>query len=93
MDFRALVLILFLSLPTIVAIPKCCVKTPIVPINILMMVNKYDVQSSYGICDIDAVKLHVNGKRYCAHPKVIKILELLEKRRQRRQARASWTGI
>ncbi|XP_062384452.1 C-C motif chemokine 27b [Sardina pilchardus] len=94
MDFRALVLILCLSLPTIGAIPKCCVKTPIVPLNILMLVNKYDVQHSHGICDIDAIKLHVKGRRYCAHPKVLKVLEMLEeKRRLQRQARASWTGI
>ncbi|XP_031414476.1 C-C motif chemokine 27b [Clupea harengus] len=94
MDLRGLALILFLSLPTIGAIPKCCVEiSPKVPLNILMMVDKYDVQSSQGVCDIDAIKLHVKGKRYCAHPKVLKILQVIEVWRGQRKAHTSWTGI
>ncbi|KAL2087691.1 hypothetical protein ACEWY4_016519 [Coilia grayii] len=94
MDLRAFILILCLSLPAIGAIPKCCVKTtPFVPIPVLKLVDKYDVQSSNGVCDIDAVKLHVKGRRYCADRNVIKILQVIEERRRQRQAKASWTSI
>ncbi|XP_063068609.1 C-C motif chemokine 27b [Engraulis encrasicolus] len=97
MDFRALILIFCLSLPAIGAIPKCCVKTtPFVPMYFLKQVDKYDIQSSNGFCDIDAVKLHVKGKRYCASKNVIKILNMIEERRrqkQQKQAQASRTSI
>lgn len=38
-------------------------------------------------------RLHIKGKRYCAHPKYERVLRLIEEKRRQRQAHASWTGI
>nr|AXF84134.1 chemokine ligand 27b [Ctenopharyngodon idella] len=38
------------------ATPKCCVETTKrFPLEILMKVTKYDVQTSHGVCSIDAL--------------------------------------
>ncbi|XP_051508690.1 C-C motif chemokine 27a [Myxocyprinus asiaticus] len=62
------------------AIPKCCVElSKNIPRQMLLKVSKYEIQTKYGVCDIDAVIIHLNGKRICAHPKVKKLLRKINK--------------
>uniref|UniRef100_A0A671MDW9 Chemokine interleukin-8-like domain-containing protein n=1 Tax=Sinocyclocheilus anshuiensis TaxID=1608454 RepID=A0A671MDW9_9TELE len=64
--------------------PKCCVETTNrFPLEILMKVSKYEVQTSHGICAIDALVLHARDKRYCATPKLQRFLQTLLKLKMR----------
>ncbi|XP_057177662.1 C-C motif chemokine 27b [Triplophysa rosa] len=49
--------------------PTCCIETTRIPLKLLVKVDKYDVQTSRGACDINALVLHVGHKRYCADPR------------------------
>uniref|UniRef100_A0A4W5PZZ6 Chemokine interleukin-8-like domain-containing protein n=1 Tax=Hucho hucho TaxID=62062 RepID=A0A4W5PZZ6_9TELE len=84
MDLRVLALVLCVAIYSIQgAIPKCCVRTSrSIPLSTLMRVERYDVQHSHGACEIDAVVLHVNGRRYCADPRVKKVLRVAMQIRQ-----------
>ncbi|XP_077099826.1 C-C motif chemokine 27b [Siphateles boraxobius] len=60
------------------ATPKCCVETTIkFPLEVLQKVTKYDVQTHQGVCAIDALVLHVKNKRYCAKPKLERLLKMM----------------
>uniref|UniRef100_A0A671Q7S9 Chemokine interleukin-8-like domain-containing protein n=1 Tax=Sinocyclocheilus anshuiensis TaxID=1608454 RepID=A0A671Q7S9_9TELE len=64
--------------------PKCCVETTKkFPLEILLKVTKYDVQTSHGVCAIDALVLHAKDKRYCATPKLERVLQILLKLKTR----------
>ncbi|KAF4108473.1 hypothetical protein G5714_011232 [Onychostoma macrolepis] len=64
--------------------PKCCVETTKkFPLDILMKVTKYEVQTSHGVCAINALVLHANDKRYCATPKLERFLQILQKLKMR----------
>ncbi|XP_010890771.1 C-C motif chemokine 27a [Esox lucius] len=86
MDLRLMVLLLFLCALAITTteggIPKCCVKiSKDFPPNLLMKVEKVDVQKNNGACEINALVLHVKGKKYCAHPKVKRKLKKIQRRK------------
>ncbi|XP_072514510.1 C-C motif chemokine 27b [Salminus brasiliensis] len=56
MDLRVLLLVLCIAFTSVQgAVPKCCVQTSRVPLTILQEVEKFDVQSRHGACDIDAL--------------------------------------
>ncbi|XP_052360208.1 C-C motif chemokine 27b [Oncorhynchus keta] len=76
MDLRVLAFVLCVTIYSIQgAIPKCCVGTSRnIPLSLLMRVERYDVQHNHGACEIDAVVLHANGRKYCADPRVKKVL-------------------
>ncbi|XP_056096677.1 C-C motif chemokine 27b [Rhinichthys klamathensis goyatoka] len=60
------------------ATPKCCVETTKkFPLEVLLKVTKYDVQTGQGVCTIDALVLHVKDKRYCATPKLERLLKMI----------------
>nr|XP_055063392.1 C-C motif chemokine 27-like [Misgurnus anguillicaudatus] len=64
--------------------PSCCFTTPSrFPLRLLRKVDNYEVQTSDGDCQIDALVLHVRWRRICAHPKVEKILRRIKSRRQK----------
>ncbi|KAG9263025.1 C-C motif chemokine 27b [Astyanax mexicanus] len=80
MDLRVLLLLLTFTFTfTCIqgAVPKCCVQTSRIPLSILQEVEKVEVQSRHGACEIDALVLHHNGKKYCAKPRAKKVLETL----------------
>uniref|UniRef100_A0A4W4FSB7 Chemokine interleukin-8-like domain-containing protein n=1 Tax=Electrophorus electricus TaxID=8005 RepID=A0A4W4FSB7_ELEEL len=41
--------------PVLGAIPRCCIKTSWVPLPLLKRVEKFEVQTRHGACEIDAV--------------------------------------
>uniref|UniRef100_A0A8C2GHN6 Chemokine interleukin-8-like domain-containing protein n=1 Tax=Cyprinus carpio TaxID=7962 RepID=A0A8C2GHN6_CYPCA len=64
--------------------PRCCVETiKRFPLEILMKVSKYEVQTSHGACAIDALILHARDQRYCATPKLQRFLQILLKLKMR----------
>ncbi|XP_016110058.1 C-C motif chemokine 28-like isoform X2 [Sinocyclocheilus grahami] len=64
--------------------PKCCVEmTKMFPLEILRKVTKYEVQTNHGVCTINALVLHVKDKRYCATPRLERILQNLLKLKSR----------
>ncbi|KAG7476573.1 hypothetical protein MATL_G00084420 [Megalops atlanticus] len=95
MDLKvAAVLLVLCATVTITegAIPKCCVATTkLIPPHILRKVDKFDVQTSHGTCEIDALILHVKGKKYCAHPDVKRILRQVQRnRREKQRVKLDW---
>uniref|UniRef100_A0A673YVT8 C-C motif chemokine 28-like n=1 Tax=Salmo trutta TaxID=8032 RepID=A0A673YVT8_SALTR len=69
-------------------IPKCCVKTSMdIPTNLLRKVERAEMQLSNGVCEINALILHVKGKKLCAHPKTKRKLKRLQRKAQKRQKR------
>ncbi|XP_043087593.1 C-C motif chemokine 27b [Puntigrus tetrazona] len=65
--------------------PKCCVETTKkFPLEILMKVTKYEVQTSHGVCAIDALVLYARDKRYCATPRLEQFLQFLLKLKAQR---------
>ncbi|XP_035391751.1 C-C motif chemokine 27b [Electrophorus electricus] len=78
MDPKVLLLVLCMTLipvQVLGAIPRCCIKTSWVPLPLLKRVEKFEVQTRHGACEIDAVVLHFKGKLFCAHPKAAKFLK------------------
>ncbi|XP_046900494.1 C-C motif chemokine 27b [Hypomesus transpacificus] len=64
------------------AIPKCCVATSKhFPQSLLMSVERYEMQNSHGPCDIEALILYANGKKYCSDLRVRRILRRLKQMR------------
>ncbi|XP_051524537.1 C-C motif chemokine 28-like isoform X2 [Myxocyprinus asiaticus] len=69
------------------AIPNCCVgHSKKMPWQLLVKVSSYEIQTKLGVCDIDAVILHFQGKKICAHPKVQKFLQKIKKKQNSRLA-------
>ncbi|CAL9708024.1 unnamed protein product [Knipowitschia caucasica] len=67
-------------------IPKCCVSIQNdIPLRALLQVQRWELQSSSGACDIDALVLRVKNvqRPICAHPKVKRLLMRIQKRRRR----------
>ncbi|XP_029572308.1 C-C motif chemokine 28 [Salmo trutta] len=86
MDLRVMVMLLFLCALAISTteggIPKCCVTTSMnIPTNVLKKVERAEMQRSNGVCDINALVLHVKGKKLCAHPKVKRKLKRMQRKK------------
>uniref|UniRef100_A0A672M345 Chemokine interleukin-8-like domain-containing protein n=1 Tax=Sinocyclocheilus grahami TaxID=75366 RepID=A0A672M345_SINGR len=74
--------------------PKCCVETTNrFPLEILMKVSKYEVQTSLGVCAIDALVLHAKDKRYCATPKLQRFLQTLLKLKMRHGLKTTASAV
>ncbi|XP_035235733.1 C-C motif chemokine 27a [Anguilla anguilla] len=76
------------------AMPKCCLYTDrsITP-RLLRRAEKIEVQSSGGFCDINALIIHVKGKKFCAHLPKKEILTKILKRRSGKKRMKSRLGI
>nr|ACI68179.1 C-C motif chemokine 28 precursor [Salmo salar] len=86
MDLRVMVMLLFLCALAITTteggIPKCCVTTSMnIPTNVPRKVERAEMQRSNGVCDINALVLHVKGKKLCAHPKVKRKLKRMQRKK------------
>ncbi|KAJ7993605.1 hypothetical protein DPEC_G00256360 [Dallia pectoralis] len=89
MDLKLMVLLLFLCALAITstegALPKCCLMTSMnFPRKLLMKVEQVEEQRNSGACEINALVLHVKKKKYCAHPKIKRILKKLQRKTGRR---------
>ncbi|XDV54792.1 hypothetical protein PO909_023006 [Leuciscus waleckii] len=79
MDLVVLAILLSITFSAVQgATPKCCVQTTKkFPLEVLRKVMKYDVQTDQGVCAIDALVLYTKDKKYCATPKLEKILKMV----------------
>ncbi|XP_076005587.1 C-C motif chemokine 27a [Genypterus blacodes] len=72
-------------------IPKCCMATTnFVPLHMLQRVQRWEMQSGSGACDVAALVLHLRNERrpICAHPKLWRaVIQLTKKRRRSLQRR------
>ncbi|XP_035807482.2 C-C motif chemokine 27a [Amphiprion ocellaris] len=69
-------------------IPKCCIKTKNIPRKALLKVERFEMQTSSGACDIPALVLYLKNQRnpICAHPKMkAPMMILLHRMKQSRQ--------
>ncbi|XP_042621579.1 C-C motif chemokine 27b [Cyprinus carpio] len=74
--------------------PRCCVETiKRFPLEILMKVSKYEVQTSHGACAIDALILHARDQRYCATPKLQRFLQILLKLKMRHGLKTTASAV
>ncbi|XP_041755993.1 C-C motif chemokine 28-like [Coregonus clupeaformis] len=90
MDLRVMAMLLFLCALAITTteggIPKCCVKASMdIPTYLLRKVERAEMQRNNGACEINALVLHVQGKRLCAHPKVKRKLKRVQRRKGGKQ--------
>ncbi|XP_038859174.1 C-C motif chemokine 27a [Salvelinus namaycush] len=90
MDLRVMVMLLFLCALAVTTteggIPKCCVTTSMdIPPNVLRKVERAEMQRSNGACEINALVLHVKGKKLCAHPKVKRKLKRMQRKKGGKQ--------
>ncbi|XP_028852617.1 C-C motif chemokine 27a [Denticeps clupeoides] len=87
MDLRVACLLLFLSATFIGTEggPKCCLSVSrTIPDNILLKVKTHSLQTTSGECDINAIILHTERKRFCAPLKILSRLQKLMKYRNRK---------
>ncbi|KAJ8262828.1 hypothetical protein COCON_G00152850 [Conger conger] len=86
-------LIWVLSLTCEGAIPKCCVATSkAMSPSLLRRMERIEVQSSAGVCNINALIVHVKGKKYCVHVAARNILNRVLKRRRGKRRRKLLRG-
>uniref|UniRef100_A0A8C2JN57 Chemokine interleukin-8-like domain-containing protein n=1 Tax=Cyprinus carpio TaxID=7962 RepID=A0A8C2JN57_CYPCA len=72
------------------ATPKCCVDTTKkLSLEILQKVTKYDVQTRHGVCSINALVLYASEKRYCATPRIERLLQFVLKRRMKNDVKSA----
>ncbi|KAK7136421.1 hypothetical protein R3I94_014915 [Phoxinus phoxinus] len=94
MELKASSLLLLMCVSIIIlteagtnALPRCCLDISRgIPRDMLSRVRKYEIQSRSGRCEIDALILHIEHKKICAHPKLRKLLDKIKKYRKPKQA-------
>ncbi|XP_016111285.1 C-C motif chemokine 28-like [Sinocyclocheilus grahami] len=83
------VTIIILTSAEVDAIPSCCVSvSKNIPRSKLRLVSKYEIQRKSGVCDIDALILHIRRKWICADLGVLRRLEKLKKNHKPKRTQA-----
>ncbi|KAI7798301.1 C-C motif chemokine 28 precursor, partial [Triplophysa rosa] len=57
-----------------------------IPQKLLRKVSRYEMQTKSGVCDIDAVILHTDHKKICAHLRVLKALKKMKRKQHQTQS-------
>uniref|UniRef100_A0A8C1QNM0 Chemokine interleukin-8-like domain-containing protein n=1 Tax=Cyprinus carpio TaxID=7962 RepID=A0A8C1QNM0_CYPCA len=69
------------------AIPSCCLRvSKYIRREDLHSVSKYEIQHKSGVCEIDAVVLHIRKKLICADLRVLPRLKRLKKNHKPKRA-------
>uniref|UniRef100_A0A8C2EHD4 Chemokine interleukin-8-like domain-containing protein n=1 Tax=Cyprinus carpio TaxID=7962 RepID=A0A8C2EHD4_CYPCA len=69
------------------AIASCCLRvSKYIRREDLHSVSKYEIQQKSGVCEIDAVVLHIKKKRICADLRVLPRLKKLKKNHKPKRA-------
>ncbi|XP_028660647.1 C-C motif chemokine 27b [Erpetoichthys calabaricus] len=87
MDFRLLLVLascgLIVAKTKVSAQRKCCTQVAVkIQREMLNRVKCYEVLKNNGVCDLNAIMLHIKNKKYCVDPenkKVRKWLKQIEK--------------
>ncbi|KAA0714479.1 hypothetical protein E1301_Tti022093 [Triplophysa tibetana] len=89
MELKATCVLLLIMCVTIFTSTEglsCCldVSNRIHP-KLLRNVSRYEIQKKSGICDIDAVILHIDHRRICARLRVLKALMKIKRGQRKTQ--------
>ncbi|NWV66108.1 CCL27 protein, partial [Malurus elegans] len=58
----------------------CCTKiSDEIPKGILRRVRRFEIQEADGLCHLEAVILHVEGKKFCVNPWIRKVQKMIRK--------------
>ncbi|KAL2294249.1 hypothetical protein Nmel_007974, partial [Mimus melanotis] len=72
--------LLFLFLALFPGAFNCCTKiSDEIPKGILRRVERFEIQKAHGLCHLEAVILHMKGKKFCVNPWNRKIKKLMKK--------------
>ncbi|NXR83217.1 CCL28 protein, partial [Pycnonotus jocosus] len=77
--------VLFLTLPLLclALFPRafdCCMKiSDEIPKGILRRVERFEIQKADGLCHLEAIILHVKGKKFCVNPWNTKVKKMMKK--------------
>ncbi|NXU62422.1 CCL28 protein, partial [Horornis vulcanius] len=82
-------LLLFLALfPRAI---NCCMKiSEEIPKGILRRVERFDIQKADGLCHLEAVILHMKGKKFCVNPWNRKVKKMMKKMKHKIHRRKSY---
>ncbi|XP_042585134.1 C-C motif chemokine 28-like [Cyprinus carpio] len=81
------VTIIILTSTEVDAIASCCLRvSKHIRRDDLRLVSKYEIQHKSGVCEIDAVVLHIKKKWICADLRVLKRLKKLKKNNKPKRA-------
>uniref|UniRef100_A0A8C2EHQ9 Chemokine interleukin-8-like domain-containing protein n=1 Tax=Cyprinus carpio TaxID=7962 RepID=A0A8C2EHQ9_CYPCA len=81
------VTIIILTSTEVDAIPSCCLRvSKYIRREDLRSVSKYEIQHKSGVCEIDAVILHIRKKLICADLRVLPRLKRLKKNHKPKRA-------
>ncbi|NWI04179.1 CCL28 protein, partial [Tichodroma muraria] len=59
---------------------NCCMKiSDEIPKGILRKVQRFEIQKADGLCHLDAVILHMKGKKFCVNPWNRKVKKMMKK--------------
>ncbi|NXO97929.1 CCL28 protein, partial [Certhia brachydactyla] len=59
---------------------NCCMKiSDEIPKGILRRVEKFETQKDDGLCHLEAVILHIKGKKFCVNPRNTKVKKMMKK--------------
>ncbi|NXM91334.1 CCL28 protein, partial [Oenanthe oenanthe] len=62
----------------------CCTKiSDEIPKGILRRVQRFDIQEAHGPCHLEAIILHMKGKKFCVNPWNRKVKKMMKKMKQR----------
>ncbi|NXR19087.1 CCL28 protein, partial [Cinclus mexicanus] len=72
--------LLFLFLALFPGAFNCCTKiSDEIPKGILRRVEGFETQQAGGLCHLEAVILHMKGKKFCVNPRNRKIKKMMKK--------------
>ncbi|KAM4753623.1 C-C motif chemokine 28 [Cyanocitta cristata] len=58
----------------------CCTKiSDEIPKGILRRVERFEIQKSDDLCHLEAVILHIKGKKFCVNPRNRKVKKIMKK--------------
>ncbi|NXM40433.1 CCL28 protein, partial [Gymnorhina tibicen] len=58
----------------------CCMKISHgIPKGILRRVERFEIQKSDGLCHLEAVILHITGKKFCVNPQNRKVKKMMRR--------------
>ncbi|NXO78598.1 CCL28 protein, partial [Sitta europaea] len=59
---------------------NCCMKiSDEIPKGILRRVERFEIQKADGLCHLEAVILHMKGKKFCVNPQNRKVKKIMKK--------------
>ncbi|NXD44650.1 CCL28 protein, partial [Copsychus sechellarum] len=63
---------------------NCCTKiSDEIPKGILRRVERFEIQKAHGLCHLEAIILHMKGRKFCVNPWNRKVKKMMKKMKHR----------